>query len=212
MNKVVQKAIMMARRPVFGRAEAALWSGREGAALDALLKRAVKNQDIIRYRRGLYGLSPRYLHEPLQPFALAQYLDGPSYISLESALSYYGWIPEAVYTVTSVSMNRSKSFDTPAGLFSFTGISQRTFFAGVNVGQTTSGGQFMVASPLKALADYCYVHRLKWQSVSFLLDSLRLEEEELKTLHVRDFDALNGVYPQRRVIEFLAGLRKELSR
>lgn len=211
MNVVVQKAVEKSRRPVFGRAEAALWSGREGAALDALLKRAVNSRDILRYRRGVYSLSPRFSREQVHPFVLAQYLDGPSYISAESALSYYGWIPEAVYTVTSVSMNRAKSFDTPVGVFSFSRIPQRVFFSGVRSGEVAPGYTFMLASPLKALLDYCYVHRMKWQSLAYLKESLRIEDEATEALTSSDFDELEDVYPQRRVCAFLQGLRKELS-
>ncbi len=210
MNMVVLKALQNSQRPVFGRAEAALWADREGAALDGLLKRAVNNQDIVRFRRGLYGLSPRFTREKVHPFVLAQYMDGPSYISLESALSHYGWIPEAVYTVTSVSMNRSKSFDTPAGLYSFTRIQQKTFFAGVRSGEAAQGWTFMLASPLKALVDYSYVHHTKWQSLKLLQDSLRIEDDELQKLTSKDFDELDDAYPQRRVREFMDGLRKEL--
>lgn len=188
-----------------------MWSGRQGAAVDGLLKRAVNSQDIVRYRRGVYGLSPRFTREKVHPFVLAQYIDGPSYISLESALSYHGWIPEAVYTVTSVSMNRSKAFETPVGLYSFDRIPQKVFFAGVRHGEAAPGKAFLLASPLKALVDYSYVHRTKWTSLKSLQDSLRIEDDELQTLNSNHFDELEDVYPQRRVREFIAGLRKELS-
>ena len=211
MDELVQNVIERSSRPVFGRAEAALWSGREGAALDALLKRAVNRQDILRFRRGVYGLSPRFSQEKIHPFVLAQYLYGPSYISLESALSFYGWIPEAVYTVASASMNRSKSFDTPVGLFSFTRIPQHIFYAGVRSEQVVPGRVFLIASPLKALMDYCYVRKLNKPSVAFLQDSLRIEAGELEALTPGDFDELVDVYPQGRVLAWLEGLRKELS-
>ena len=51
----------------------------------------------------------------------------PSYISFESALSYRGLIPEAVYTTTSACLKRARRFASKVGLFSFTPIPARAF-------------------------------------------------------------------------------------
>ncbi|GAB1483561.1 hypothetical protein MASR2M78_23770 [Treponema sp.] len=56
----------------------------------ALVKRAVADGDLIIIRRGLYTLSPIYRKSEISTFALAQLVYGPSYISLESALSVHG--------------------------------------------------------------------------------------------------------------------------
>ncbi len=84
-----------------------------------LVKRALAAGEVVRIRRGLYSLAPKYLRQPLDLYSLAQKIYGPSYISLESALSYHGWIPEAVYLVASVCAKRSAQFNTPLGNFSF---------------------------------------------------------------------------------------------
>jgi len=84
-----------------------------------LVKRAIAKGDIIRIRRGLYVLSKRHQRNGIDLFELAQTIYGPSYISLESALSYHRWIPEGVQTTTSVSQNRSIEFRTPLGVFSY---------------------------------------------------------------------------------------------
>src|SRR5258705_210846 len=78
-----------------------------------LVKRALKSGDLIQIRRGLYVLGQKHRMTDVNLFELAQRVYGPSYISLESALSYHGLIPEAVYAVTSVCMKRSKEFETP---------------------------------------------------------------------------------------------------
>ena len=59
----------------------------------ALIKRAVKHQELIHLRRGFYLLSEKYRRHPLNLFCLAQKMYGPSYISFESALSYHPFIP-----------------------------------------------------------------------------------------------------------------------
>jgi len=212
MQTITQLAIEKAGRTVFTRQDAAFWSGSEGAALDGLLKRAIRAGEVVRYRRGLFGIAPRYRREKIHPFALAQYLHGPSYISLECALAHHGWIPEAVYTITCVTQARGRSFNTPAGLFSFTRIPQNFLFAGVVQEVTPSGDAFFVATPLKALADYMYVHRSAWDSLESACENLRIEAGELETLRGEWFDELEGVYRERFVVEFLENVRRETNR
>jgi hypothetical protein len=93
---------------------------------------------------------------------VAQRIHGPGYISLETALSHHAWIPEAVYAVTSASLDRSNEFDTPPGHFSFTRVPQETLYAEVSRVEKEDGDSFLLASPLKALADYVYVHKCDW--------------------------------------------------
>ncbi|HSW71384.1 MAG TPA: hypothetical protein VLH77_05335 [Gammaproteobacteria bacterium] len=71
-----------------------------------------------------------YLRKP-HPFELAQYIYGPSYISLESALSFHKLIPETVYTVTSTTVKRSREFQTPLGVYSFLHLPPENFYVEV---------------------------------------------------------------------------------
>ena len=125
MQTATEIALEKAERGVFTRDQAALWVRDRGARLDALLKRAVASREVRRVRRGLYCLSEKYSQGRVDPLELAQRIHGPSYISLETALSHHGWIPEAVRAVTSAALGRSRTFDTPVGLFSFTRVPQR---------------------------------------------------------------------------------------
>ena len=139
----------------------------------------------------------------------ANLIYGPSYVSLESALSYHGWIPEAVHNCTSVTSGRPRHFDTPHGRFSYVRIKQTPLMAGVLCEQAT-GGTFLVATPLKALADIVAARGLDWGDSGPLVSSLRIDSEDIDGLTSEDFDMLDGVYYSRRVRTFLAGLRKEL--
>lgn len=210
MQTITELAIEKSKRAVFTRQEAAFWARTDGAALNGLLKRAIQQKEIVRHRRGLYGLAPRYERYQIHPFALAQYLYGPSYISLECALAHHGWIPEAVYAITCTTSSRSQSFETPLGLFSFTRIPQDIFFAGVLRETTSDGGVFFLASPLKALADYVYVHRPDWDSLESARGKLRIEESELKTVDPAMVDELSGVYREKIVLRFLENVRQEV--
>ena len=194
----------------FSRCELTLWVKGSANRRDALLKRAMAAGEIIRIRRGLYVLAPPFQKERPSPFELAQHVYGPSYIGLESALSFHGWIPEAVYTVASVSLNRSRVFDTPAGRFDFLRVPQACFFSAVErLELPGSNGSIFVSSPLKALADLVYVRKLD-DPLQGLLASLRIEVELKESVSMASVDELIGNYPSRRVTYFLEQIRKEI--
>ena len=210
MQTITEIALQRAERGVFTREQAAFWVDSAGARLDALLKRAVASSEVWRVHRGLYCLSNRYAQRPMDPFELAQRIHGPSYISLETALSYHGWIPEAVHAITSTSLERSRTFSTPLGLFNFTRVPQLEFLAGVSRASGEGGGSFFLATPLKALTDYVYSRRCNWNSAAPVVESLRVDEGALAGLTAESFDELMPAYRADRVQRFLLGLRRDL--
>jgi hypothetical protein len=210
MQTITEIALERAERGVFTREQAALWVGNRGARLNALLKRAVASHEIWRVHRGFYCLSDRYARGRINPLELAQQICGPSYISLETALSYHGWIPEGVQAVTSAALGRSRTFETPVGLFSFTRVPQCSFLSGVRRVSAESGVAFFLATPLKALADYIYAQGCDWNSSAPVMESLRVEEESLAELTGELFDEVKSAYGPGRVRRFLAGLREDL--
>jgi hypothetical protein len=212
MQRLTEIALEKAVRGVFTRPEVACWIGGSPDRQFSLLKRAVAAGEVVRIHRGLYCLATKYLRQKIDPLVLAQRIYGPSYISLETALSWHSWIPEAVYAVTSTSLDRSREFDTPMGHLSFTRVPQETFYAEVSRVQKEDGGSFLLASPLKALADYIYAHRCDWNSARPVVESLRVDESSLAGVDPASFDRLLANYAARRVRRFLEGLRKDLIR
>ena len=81
------------------------------------LSRILHSGDLIRVKKGLYVFGEPYRRGNLSMEMLANMIYGPSYVSLEWALSYYGLIPEKVEEITSVTMKRKKKYDTPIGRF-----------------------------------------------------------------------------------------------
>ena len=210
MQRITELALERADRGVFTREQAALWVKNRGAGLNGLLKRAVASGEVWRLHRGLYSLSERYTRNPIDPLELAQRIHGPSYVSLETALSYHGWIPEGVQAVTSVSLGRTRSFNTPVGLFSFTRVPQRRLLSGVRRVSGEGGAAFFLATPLKALADLVYVQGHDWRTAAPVMDSLRVDIESLAAVTGELFDEVASAYKPGRVCRFLAGLRKDL--
>ena len=222
MQKLTETVLEKSETGTFTLMELALWVGGSSNRRFALLKRALKSGEVMRVHRGLYCLAAKYLRRKPDALVLAQRIYGPSYISLETALSYHGWIPEAVYAITSTSMDRSREFETPLGHFSFTRIPQRVFYTEVTRIEKDGNGKsepgfhagesFFMASPLKALADYVYAHGLDWISASPVIESLRVNENSMTGVKVETFNRLLANYSSQRVRRFLEGLRKELHR
>jgi hypothetical protein len=222
MQKLTETVLEKSETGIFTLMEVARWVGGSSNRQFALLKRALKSGEVTRIHRGLYCLASKYLRRKPDLLVLAQRIYGPSYISLETALSYHGWIPEAVYAITSASTDRTREFETPLGYFSFTRIPQKVFYAEVTRVEKESASKsepgfhasesFLMASPLKALADYVYAHRLDWVSAGPVIDSLRVDESSLAGIKVETFERLLANYSSRRVRLFLEGLQKDLHR
>lgn len=67
-----------------------------------------KGGELVRLKKGLYVVSPKVTGQQLQPELIANHLYGPSYVSMESALRYYGLIPERVYAVRSMATKHNR--------------------------------------------------------------------------------------------------------
>ena len=176
-----------------------------------LIKRAISGGEILKIRRGLYCLAPQFQKKPVSIYSLAQRVYGPSYISLESALSYHGWIPEAVYRCTCVSYRNAKEFATPLAHFSYKHVPQRTFYLGVERCEDENGNVFFMASPAKSLADYVYVHHSDWSGIHEAAENLRIDEQDLISVGVGELSELIENYKNSRVKHFLTRWRESLS-
>jgi len=189
MQHLTEIAFEKASLGIFTRAEVACWVGGSPHRQFNLIKRALASGEVVHVRRGIYCLATKYLREKIDPLVLAQRIYGPSYISLETALSYHGWIPEAVYAITSVALDRSREFATPLGQFSFARVPQNVLYTQVTRVEKQAQS-FLLASPLKALADYVYVHRQDWRSIHPVVESLRVEESALTSVDAAAIDEL----------------------
>jgi len=148
-----------------------------------LLKRAA----ITRVKKGLYVFGPEYSRGPFSRELLANLIYGPSYVSLDYALGYYGLIPERVETVTSVTCGKNRVFSTPVGRFTYWAIPLRAYSIGVDIIELGDRRSFLMATPEKALADK--ICRDRGSDIrkaedfkGYLLEHLRLDPEQLLKL------------------------------
>ncbi|MFH0820940.1 MAG: hypothetical protein V1908_04150 [Candidatus Peregrinibacteria bacterium] len=110
---------------------------------------------IKKLRRGYYMFADLALSEKTL-FLIANRLYAPSYVSFEMALSYYGLIPEGVYTVTSASSRKTATFRTPIAGFSYRKIKPELLF-GYRL-EKHAGQNYKMAEIEKAVLDYLYLH------------------------------------------------------
>ena len=89
-------------------------------------------------------------------FFISNKLLEPSYISLESALSYYGFIPEGVFSITAVSSKRKIKFETPLSFFTYNKIKPSMFFGYKLI--KPAENEIKMAEPEKAIIDYLYLN------------------------------------------------------
>ena len=186
-----------------------LFPASSAGARALMVHRACEAGEILRLKPGLFVLAPPYRKSEPHPFVLAAALHAPSHISLESALAYHGLIPEAVYQVSSVTVARSREFVTPLGVFGFSRVPAHAPRAGVEVMLVARNAWAFIATPLRAIADAVYLsQKITWNQhgLSFLTESLRIEEDDLRTLSFEVLDEILDSIRNRRVRAYLAGL------
>jgi hypothetical protein len=149
----------------------------------------IKNGELLALRRGLYVPGPELDLSIPELFLIANHLRGPSYISLESAFSYWGMIPERVVEVSSVTLKTSKKYETPIGRFSYQHLSSPYYSFGLNSVLLAPMQQALMASREKALCDKVILTpgillRSVSQTRDFLLEDLRMDENSLQNLNL----------------------------
>ncbi len=132
--------------------------------LKRMIYRWAEKNWICSLKRGLYELIyPKDLNIP--DLYVANKLYTPSYVSLETALSYYSLIPEVSMAVVSISTKATRRFKNKHGLFLYHTVKPECF-TGYYIEQQR-GFSFLIAEPEKALADYIYFKSYRRKKFSF---------------------------------------------
>lgn len=155
-----------------------------------------KNGVIVRVKKGLYVFGDIPGYPKYSPEVLANLIYGPSYISLEYALSYYQLIPEKAAVISSVTTQRSRSFTTPVGRYSYQHIPPVLYSQGytrVTVGTRS----FLMATKEKALTDILFVGskiRSVKQIEARLHDDLRVAREDVLAMDISAIEQCHNAY------------------
>lgn len=166
-------------------------------------------------KKGLYLPSAKLSETRTEPFLLANHMLGPSYVSFDSALSYYGLIPERVFEVASATTKASRRFDTPTGVFSFTRMPLPYYSFGIRQIEVGENQNALIATPEKALFDKIINTaglklRSKIAASEYLIDNLRMDEDQLKQLDAQVMKVWLSDSPKRESLAQVINLISEL--
>jgi len=159
------------RTPIFSKTDVILAGGK---IFDYQLTRWVKKGYLLKLKNGIYAFNKDY--EKIKGEEVASALYQPSYLSLESALSSYGFIPEMVYSYVSVTAKINRAFDNKFGHFIYRHVKSELFWGYREI--KTDAGRYLIAEPEKALLDYLYLNLSKINSESDF-ENLRFNEDRL---------------------------------
>ncbi len=171
------------------------------------LSRMAERGEIYPIVKGLYETdktTPAHL--------LAGSIYGPSYISFDYALSHYGMIPEAVYTVTCASYDKKKKkrYETAFGTFTYRDVPSEAFPLELDVVKA-GDYYFRIATPEKALCDKLYTMKPVANAdelYTLLIEDLRIEESELRKLDAEKINELSKVYHTTNVKKLCTLIRR----
>lgn len=175
----------------------------------------VKSGELLSIKRGLYIPGPKTDLPVPAPFLIANHLWGPSYVSQEAALSYWGFIPERVYEITSATMKTTKKYTTPVGRFSYQHLPSPYYSFGIESIQLSPKQTALIASREKAVCDKVILTsgitlRSTRQTKDFLLEDLRMDENILRTLDTTVIRSWLNDAPKKSSLEILIKTLNEL--
>ncbi len=140
------------------------------------LGRWVRQGYLVRLRQGYYTF-PEYKESTEFALYFANIMYKPSYISLHTALSFYGIIPESVPKITSVTTLKTITFGNDFGEYSYKNIKPDMMF-GYDLREMEGGRRIMFATPEKALVDLLYLY--PFYNTERDLEELRLDESYME--------------------------------
>ena len=137
--------------------------------------------------RNQYYAFPEYRQVPDFSRYVANSIYAPSYISLHSALSFYGMIPEEVVQMTSVTTLKTARFENDFGTFHYQNV-KTPFYFGFEIKTMQSGRGLLFATPEKALLDLLYLN--PYYKTEQDMEELRLDDDYMQ--NELNIERLNG--------------------
>ena len=162
------------------------------------ISRDIRDGKLFKIVTGLYETDPN-----TSGYLLAGSIYGPSYISFEYALSFYGLIPERVNTITCATFDKKKKkqYKTSFGTFTYRDVPVSVYPEEILLKEEDSY-TYQIATPEKALCDKLYTLKpLKNYAnlENMLFNDLRIDMEEFNKLNVDTIDKLSKLYHSTNV-------------
>ena len=162
------------------------------------ISRNIRDGKLFKITTGLYETNPN-----TPGYLLAGSIYGPSYISFEYALSYYGLIPERVTTITCATFDKKKKkqYDTDFGVFTYRDVPVLVYPEEIIL-KEENNYSYQIATPEKALCDKLYTLAPldNYSNLeNMLFNDLRIDEEEFNKLDVDKIKKLSELYHSTNV-------------
>ena len=160
--------------------------------------REIKKGNLIKIVNGLYETN-----SSVNGYLLAGSIYGPSYLSFDFALSYYGLIPEKVTAFTNATFNkkRKKMYNNQFGTYLYRDVPEKVFPLEVKLVKE-GDYSYQIATPEKALCDKLYTlsplkNMKKLENVLF--NDLRIDVDEFNKLNLQDIEEISNFYNSTNV-------------
>ena len=160
--------------------------------------REIKKGKLIKIINGLYETD-----SSVNGYLLAGSIYGPSYLSFDFALSYYGLIPERVTAYTSATLNkkRKKAYNNQFGSYLYRDVPEKVYPLGIRLVEE-GNYSYQIASPEKALCDKLYtlspLKNMK-ELENVLFNDLRIDIDEFNKLNLQDIEEISNSYNSTNV-------------
>jgi predicted transcriptional regulator of viral defense system len=164
----------------------------------------VKAGQLLRLKNGLYAFANQ--KNLIVSEAISFRIYEPSYISLEWALHYYGFIPEMVYNITSITTKTTRNFKNVFGVFIYRNIKPNLFWGYEK--REKNGQPYLIAEPEKALLDYLYFNLSRIKTASDF-EELRLNISTINALDINKLLRYADLFENKRLVEVVKKIIKQ---
>lgn len=174
------------------------------------ISRDIKDGKLFKIITGLYETNPN-----TPGYLLAGSIYGPSYISFEYALSFYGLIPERVTTITCASFDKKKKkqYNTDFGVFTYRDIPVLVYPEEIIL-KEENNYSYQIATPEKALCDklYTLAPLSNYSNLeNMLFNDLRIDEDEFKKLDTNKIAKLSELYHSTNIDLLARYMRRNIN-
>jgi len=188
--------------PYFNKKQAAILIGKKGRNLDKKIEQLTRIGYLLNFKKGTYTTIAFYEKSNQAEFIeyIANALRSPSYISLEYVLSKENLIPEAVYSITSITTKTSRTFNNFLGSFSYKNI-KKDLFLGYQK-KKMGDKRIYQATKAKALFDFLYLKKL-FNIKQELTNDLRINWDNLTEADLLEFKKYVKISSSKKMVNVL---------